>query len=324
MRGYEPRWSSGNSASSSCRCSRDLALHARHVHALEHERDAAEAIARRLELLAQELRDAREDVDVLHDDERKPEIARVDQRRSGGHLGHLELARVGRLARGALDPARDRLAVLERAAERRRDPVDREVVVSRADPARREHEVVGLVHRAHVLGDHVDLIGNRDDALDVDAERAELAAQVRGVGVDDLPGEDLVSDHEDAGRGHGREYTGPRRAMSRFAARRTPPYAGRDGRRGPLSEARTQRERRVGHAADRRGAHARTCRSRARAAPMACAGAAAWRSRRAPDALPAETPEETRCKQRNRIDPALRLACRIRVTADLSVTAPYW
>jgi ferredoxin len=42
------------------------------------------------------------------------------------------------------------------------------------------------------------------------------------------------------------------------------------------------------------------------------------------DALPAETPEETRCKQRNRIDPALRLACRVRVTGDLSVTAPYW
>ena len=42
------------------------------------------------------------------------------------------------------------------------------------------------------------------------------------------------------------------------------------------------------------------------------------------DGLPAETPEETRCKQRNRIDPALRLARRTRVTADLSVTAPYW
>src|SRR5262245_18126821 len=32
---------------------RDLALHARHVDALEHERNAAEALARRLELLAQ-------------------------------------------------------------------------------------------------------------------------------------------------------------------------------------------------------------------------------------------------------------------------------
>jgi len=37
-----------------------------------------------------------------------------------------------------------------------------------------------------------------------------------------------------------------------------------------------------------------------------------------------ETPEESRAKQRNRIDPRLRLACRIRVCADVSVTAPYW
>ena len=38
----------------------------------------------------------------------------------------------------------------------------------------------------------------------------------------------------------------------------------------------------------------------------------------------AETPDETRTKQRNRIDPHLRLACRIRVCADLAVAAPYW
>ena len=37
-----------------------------------------------------------------------------------------------------------------------------------------------------------------------------------------------------------------------------------------------------------------------------------------------EAPDESRCKQRNRIDPQLRLACRIEVRADLSVTAPYW
>ena len=37
-----------------------------------------------------------------------------------------------------------------------------------------------------------------------------------------------------------------------------------------------------------------------------------------------ETPEESRAKERNRIDPRLRLACRIRVCADVSVTAPYW
>jgi ferredoxin len=37
-----------------------------------------------------------------------------------------------------------------------------------------------------------------------------------------------------------------------------------------------------------------------------------------------ETAEESRAKQRNRIDPGLRLACRIRVRTDLAVAAPYW
>jgi Na+-transporting NADH:ubiquinone oxidoreductase subunit F len=37
-----------------------------------------------------------------------------------------------------------------------------------------------------------------------------------------------------------------------------------------------------------------------------------------------ETAEETRCKQRNRIAPDLRLACRVSVRADLDVSAPYW
>ena len=37
-----------------------------------------------------------------------------------------------------------------------------------------------------------------------------------------------------------------------------------------------------------------------------------------------ESPEESRTKQRNRIDAGLRLACRIRVCADVSVAAPYW
>ena len=55
-----------------------------------------------------------------------------------------------------------------------------------------------------------------------------------------------------------------------------------------------------------------------------CAGAAASRSSPARDDVAAETPEESRSKQRNRIDPRLRLACRIRVCADLSVAAPYW
>jgi hypothetical protein len=37
-----------------------------------------------------------------------------------------------------------------------------------------------------------------------------------------------------------------------------------------------------------------------------------------------ESEREREIKQRNRIDPKLRLSCRVDVAADLTVTAPYW
>jgi len=37
-----------------------------------------------------------------------------------------------------------------------------------------------------------------------------------------------------------------------------------------------------------------------------------------------EEPVESERKRANRIDPALRLACRVRVEADLVVSAAYW
>jgi len=38
----------------------------------------------------------------------------------------------------------------------------------------------------------------------------------------------------------------------------------------------------------------------------------------------AESKREAEIKRRNRVDPELRLSCVIRVSADLTVTAPYW
>ena len=40
--------------------------------------------------------------------------------------------------------------------------------------------------------------------------------------------------------------------------------------------------------------------------------------------LAPETERERRIKQRNRIDPAQRLACRVRPESDLTVRASYW
>ena len=46
--------------------------------------------------------------------------------------------------------------------------------------------------------------------------------------------------------------------------------------------------------------------------------------RGAGDAVDAESAAELATRLRNRLDPALRLACRARVLADVEVTASYW
>jgi ferredoxin len=40
--------------------------------------------------------------------------------------------------------------------------------------------------------------------------------------------------------------------------------------------------------------------------------------------LPRESERERHLKANNRIDPKLRLACRVKVTSPITVTAPYW
>jgi ferredoxin len=42
------------------------------------------------------------------------------------------------------------------------------------------------------------------------------------------------------------------------------------------------------------------------------------------DSLADESPEEREAKRRNRVDPRLRLACRVGATHGLVVTASYW
>ena len=42
------------------------------------------------------------------------------------------------------------------------------------------------------------------------------------------------------------------------------------------------------------------------------------------DSIEPEDVEERRVKMRNRIDPGLRLACRVAARADLEVTTTYW
>lgn len=53
-------------------------------------------------------------------------------------------------------------------------------------------------------------------------------------------------------------------------------------------------------------------------------GKCALRALAGADALGPESADEARIKARNRIDPELRLACRVRVRGDVTATAPYW
>src|SRR5262249_55057820 len=78
------------------------------------------------------------------------------------------------------------------------DAFDRHVVVGRADAAGGEDDLVVDVELGDRCRDLVELVGNREDATDRHAEGAQLAREERRVGVDDLTGEDLVAEDQDA------------------------------------------------------------------------------------------------------------------------------
>jgi uncharacterized 2Fe-2S/4Fe-4S cluster protein (DUF4445 family) len=40
--------------------------------------------------------------------------------------------------------------------------------------------------------------------------------------------------------------------------------------------------------------------------------------------ISSETPDEVEAKKANRIDPSQRLSCRVTVSGDVKITAPYW
>src|SRR2546430_10334071 len=62
----------------------------------------------------------------------------------------------------------------------------RHVVVRRAHATRREHHVVLATVGRHLPRDQLDLVGDDRDPAHLDAQLAELAAEVCGVGVRDL------------------------------------------------------------------------------------------------------------------------------------------
>src|SRR5205807_8109533 len=164
-----------------------------------------EALAERRELLLEDLRDARQDADVLALDGREAEPRVDDQLAALRDLGHLEPRRVDLVLEVLAEPPFDRRMADDATPEAARHPFHGYVVVRRAHTTRREHDVEARVELADRGGDRLDVVGDRQDAEQGHAEAPQLAAEERRVGVDDLAREDLVADDDDArGPVHGR------------------------------------------------------------------------------------------------------------------------
>src|SRR5260370_39876382 len=87
----------------------------------------------------------------------------------------------------------------DRYPQRPRHALEGDVVVGGADPARREHDVELAAEGAELVGDDGHVVRYHADPAHVDPELAQLAAEVRGVGVHDLARKDLVADEDDSG-----------------------------------------------------------------------------------------------------------------------------
>src|SRR5690606_8658078 len=133
------------------------------------------------ELAPEDLRHAREDVDVLDGDGGPGDVDAVDQARAYGNERHAEVILGGPLAEVRPD---ERLH-LARAADGRveafGDGVERDVVVRGADAAAREDHLVAPPELVQIARDDVDLVGADDDTLEADAEGEELLRDERGV-----------------------------------------------------------------------------------------------------------------------------------------------
>ena len=158
----------------------------------------AESLAEGLELLAEDLGHARQDVDVPDQDRREAHRLAADELGALGDLGHAWCASVSR-------PRKYRWRMSTSIGWRATC-----TAIARATPSMVTSSCVGPTppevkttskapaERGDLVGDQRDLVRDDGDAPHVDAERAELAAEVGRVRVPDLAREDLVADEDDS------------------------------------------------------------------------------------------------------------------------------
>ena len=179
---------------------RELALVGVEIQPRRGDGFGAKPVADLDELAAEQRRDAGQDVDVAIADDR-PDLRRgigaVDQLGAGGNIGEAEV-RVGELVLpvGA-DAGLEIRVSCDGGPERVGDRRDRDVVVGRADAARREHVVETCRGIAHGRRDVLEIVGNHGDPPQVHAETTKLADQKRRVLFHELSAQDLVADDDD-------------------------------------------------------------------------------------------------------------------------------
>src|SRR5262245_45655818 len=88
---------------------------------------------------------------------------------------------------------------LDSRAERARHAFHRQVVVCRADAARRKYMLIAPSKLAHRVVYLVENVGDDDDALERHAECAQLLDEEASVLVGHFAREDLVADQNDPG-----------------------------------------------------------------------------------------------------------------------------
>ena len=119
--------------------------------------------------------------------------------RAARNARHLEPRLVERPA-AALQALDGVVVQLERHAERLRDALGRDVVVRRADAARREDVGELAARLVHVADDRGRLVAHDAALGEPNAELRELEAEELQIRILRLAGQDLVADDEHAGR----------------------------------------------------------------------------------------------------------------------------
>ena len=173
----------------------DFALVTRYENSFQVDRDPSKAIANRIELLFEKLRDARKNMNVLQNDDREPEVAHIDDARSFGHERHFLHRIVQRLLLGALNARADLVVQNKSPVEGLGDRLHGDVIVGGPDATGSKDVIVGFAKTASLFGNRIHNVGNHEDALEIDAQLPQLAGQKWGIRIHDFPRKNLVANH---------------------------------------------------------------------------------------------------------------------------------